>query len=334
MRFRTITAPTMQAAMSELRATLGTGAIILGTECASNGMVSMRVAVEHAPEAHVTGSAAQAPHPADFTPDEQDDVYPAVARALAFHRAPQAINDALLHAVDAQNAGDPVQALTAAIDMRYSFSPLPVQPARPLLLIGPSGAGKTITAAKLAARSVLAGGRPQLITTDLVRTGGAEQLAACGEAMHVPVHRAANAAELMSILAELPDPKNCFIDTTGASPYNMDDLHALRKLVMAVDCDPVLVLPAGGDAVEACEIVNIFSGLGARGLIVTRLDVTRRLGSILGALEAAAMILHHVSITPFVANGLAPITSAGLARLLLEDPVEHESFSDLERAAR
>ena len=328
MRFRTITAPTMEAAMAELRATLGAGAIILGTECAASGKVSIRAAMEHAPEI-----AHSLSYPTDTATDTLEDPYLIIEKALVFHRAPLAINSAVLQTVDALNAEDPMQALTAALDMRYSFSPLPLQPVRPVLLIGPSGAGKTITAAKLAARSLLAGGKPQLITTDLVRTGGVQQLAAYAEAMGAPLHRAANERELAAILEAQPDPKSCFIDTTGASPYNMDDLQMLKKLVMAVDCDPVLVLPAGGDALESCEIVNIFSGLGARGLIMTKLDVTRRLGSILGALETAAMILHHVSITPFVANGLAPITAAGLARLLLEDPVERESLFELEQAA-
>ncbi|MDO9460270.1 MAG: GTP-binding protein [Alphaproteobacteria bacterium] len=334
MRFRTITAPTMEAAMAELRATLGPGAIILSSECARDGKVSLRAAVERAPTQDGMESAPQQETQTRFANDDYEDAVSAIENALDFHRAPQAINTMLLQTVATMTADDPVQALAAAFDTRYGFASIPHAPERPILLIGPAGAGKTITAAKLAARSVLAGYETILITTDLVRTGGAEQLAAYAETMNVPLYRAASGPELTALMESHRNKTTCIIDTTGTSPYNLNELKLLRKFVMAVDCDPVLVLPAGGDAVEACEIVNIFSGLGARGMIVTKLDATRRLGSILGALEAAAMTLHHVSITPFVANGLAPITPAGLARLLLEDPVEHESFSQLEQAAQ
>lgn len=334
MRFRTITAPTMEAAMAELRATLGPAAIILNSECARDGKVTLRAAFERAPSDGQNGDATSPQTQNRFSRDEYEDTVSAIDTALAFHRGPQAINAMLLRTIETMNADDSVQALAAALDTRYVFSPIPLQPVRPILLIGPAGAGKTITAAKLAARSVLAGHETKLITTDLVRTGGAEQLAAYASSMSVPLFRADGAMALTALLEARNDPATCIIDTTGTSPYNLTELKLLRKLVMAVDCDPVLVLPAGGDAVEACEIANIFSGLGARGMIVTKLDVTRRLGSILGALEAAAMALHHVSITPFVANGLAPITPAGFARLLLEDPAEHESFIDLEQAAQ
>ena len=47
-----------------------------------------------------------------------------------------------------------------------------------MILLGPPGAGKTLTAAKLAARLCLAGHRPMVITADGRRAGAVEQLAA------------------------------------------------------------------------------------------------------------------------------------------------------------
>lgn len=320
--------------MAEVRTTLGPGAIILSSERGRKGNVSVRVAIEHeyAPD---TGDAPnlQQEQPG-FSGCEDEDTLTRIESALDFHRAPPSVNLLLLQSLGAVAAYDPVQALGAVLETRYGFTPLPSLPVRPILLMGPAGAGKTLTAAKLAARSVLAGHKTVLITTDLVRAGGASQLAQYADKMNVPIYRAAGPAELAALSEVWAPDTSCIIDTMGASPYNLTELRSVKNLIMAVDCDPVLVLPAGGDSVEASEIVNQFSGLGARGLIMTKLDATRRLGSILSALEAAAMVLHNVSITPYVANGLAPITAAALARLLLEDPTEHESFIDLEQAAQ
>ncbi len=334
MRFRTITAATMEAAMTEVRTTLGPGAIILGSERSSKGNVSVRVAIEHEYAPDTIGAPNAYQKAPEFFNDGDEDTLARIETALAFHRAPTAVNLLLLQALQAVAAYDPVQALGAVLETRYGFTHLPSLPIRPVLLLGPAGGGKTVTAAKLAARSVLAGHKTVLITTDLVRAGGASQLAQYADRMNVPLYRAADPTELAA-LSEVWNPDTCcIIDTMGTSPYNLTELRSVKNLIMAVDCDPVLVLPAGGDSVEASEIVNQFSGLGARGLIITKLDATRRLGSILSALEAAAMVLHNVSITPYVAHGLAPITPTALARLLLEDPNERESFIDLEQAAQ
>lgn len=324
----------MEAAIAELRASLGPDAIILNSERGRNGNITLRAALEHAPADKYADNSAIADDAEIFYDNDEGDARSLIDQALSFHRTPGAIHSLLLESAQARSTNDAVLALAAAFETRYSFSPLPIRPVRPLLLLGPAGAGKTVTAAKLAARSVLAGHKTVLITTDLVRAGGADQLAMFANSMQASMYRAADAAELAALEKNREAETTCIIDTTGASPYNLTDLKLLKNLIMAIDCDPVLVLPAGGDSVEAFEIANIYSGLGARGLIVTKLDVTRRMGSIIAALEGAAMMLHHVSITPYVANGLAPIHAAGLARLLLEDPIERKSFSDLERTAQ
>lgn len=46
------------------------------------------------------------------------------------------------------------------------------------MLIGPPGAGKTLTIAKLATRSTPSGRKVGVITTDTARAGGIDQLAA------------------------------------------------------------------------------------------------------------------------------------------------------------
>src|SRR4029453_15948032 len=62
------------------------------------------------------------------------------------------------------------------------------------------------------------------------------------------------------------------IDSAGRNPFDADDMN---------DLGPGLVLPAGCDAAEAAEVGSSFRELGARRLLLTRLDMTRRLGSLL-----------------------------------------------------
>jgi flagellar biosynthesis protein FlhF len=334
VRFQTITASSMQAALAELRATLGPDAIILSSESACNGNITIRAALDHRP-AQPQGEIFPPPETSlsSNAPEETDSLRD-IACALEYHRSPVATANILLDQCSAFDSEYPEQILASALELRYSFAPLPLMLPRPVLLFGPSGGGKTLTAAKLAARSLLAGHTPQLITTDLQRAGGAAQLAAYAKPMNIQLRQAADGKTLREILKSSPAQRNVIIDTMGVSAYSADDIRALHELIKAVDCEPVLILPAAFDADETHDLVNIFAGLGAGGMIVTGLDATRRIGSVLGALEAAAMTLHHVSVTPYVANGLAPISPMGLARLLLEAPIGHDSFQELEQASK
>ena len=78
-------------------------------------------------------------------------------------------------------------------------------------------------------------------------------------------------------------------------------------------------MAAGGDANEAAEISEVFSDIGARRLIVTRVDTTRRLGSLLAAVNAGGLAISEISITPFIAEGLKPVNPVALSRLYMHD---------------
>ena len=108
----------------------------------------------------------------------------------------------------------------------------------------------------------------------------------------------------------------------------------LSGLVQAAGAEPVLVLAAGGDAMESADIAASFAAIGAGRLVVTRLDMARRLGSILAAADAARMRFSDVSITPQVADGLSPINPLSLARLIMpHTPQSHRTSYQSEAAS-
>ena len=92
---------------------------------------------------------------------------PARLAALDFHGVPAALHAALQHGELADRAGRRVAVRHPAAG-----------PSAPLLLVGPPGAGKTLTVARLATRLVMAGVAPMVITADGKRAGATEQLAA------------------------------------------------------------------------------------------------------------------------------------------------------------
>ena len=77
------------------------------------------------------------------------------------------------------------------------------------------------------------------------------------------------------------------------------------------------MLTAGRDVIEAIEIAKAYEGVNPSRILVTGLDMVRRLGSVLAAVEASGLAFSDISPSPNIVNGLRPVNAVSLARLLL-----------------
>jgi len=309
MRLKSFTASTLPEAMRRVRDSLGSDAVILSQQASDDGTgVRITAALEDQPhEDYDLVSDTQAVR----TIDE-------VSEALAFHRIPAGLCSRLLERAGALIEFDPVMALAGALDTELTFAGLPEpRPERPLMLVGPPGAGKTVMAAKLCARARLNGRSVALVTMDTVKSGGLAQAAAYAQALEIPLVQAADAAALASALAGIPEDLGAVIDTVGSNALDARDMAQAAAAVAAAQAECALVLPSGGDAAESAETAIAFADCGARRLIVTRLDLARRLAGPLSAAQAAALALSATSASPEIAAGVTSINPVALARLLL-----------------
>jgi flagellar biosynthesis protein FlhF len=329
MRLKTFTAPGMTEAMNIVRMELGDEAIIVSTQKdPDTGEVHITAALENplADEDAIERMLSGGMRPF---------ISEAVRQALSFHGVPGKLIERLVVATASVESDDPVMACAAALDANFAFAPLPDKAApRPFLLAGPPGGGKTITAAKLAARSVMKGRRVGVITTDSMRAGVVEQLAAFTRIMDIELKVAKGPDALKRLLddnAGLYDLT--FIDTPGLNPFQERDIAYLGGLVEASGAEPILVMAAGGDSSEAAEMGEIYAGIGVTRLLATRLDATRRLGAVLAAAAAADAMFSEVAVSPHVASGLISINPVSLARLLIADPDEHAAHTLSEQTA-
>lgn len=316
MRLRLFHAPTVAEAMRQVRAELGGEAIIVSTHKARQGDgVEVTAAIEQ-PELEPP-LAAPPPRVNGTVPTAVAAAAHDIARALAFHGVETRLIERLCLGVMI-GEGDPEARLARALAGAFRFSPTPTTAQGPVMLIGPPGAGKTATAAKLIAREVLAGGKVQALTCDTQRAGGLEQLGAFTRVMDVPLAAVESAIDLPTAISRAGG--RAVIDTAGANPFDPAEMRHLSGLVAAARVEPVLVLPAGGDPREMAEAAAEFAAIGARSLIVTRLDAARRIGGLLGAADGAGLGIADASMTPFVGEGLNPLSPVLLARMLLGDP--------------
>jgi flagellar biosynthesis protein FlhF len=253
-----------------------------------------------------------------------------LADALSAQAVPTALRDALVNAATAFRDDDAVAALARALEARLTFRPLATAPRAPIMLVGLPGAGKTVTMAKLAAAAVMEGLEIDLISTDASRVGAIAQGTAYADLLSQAL-KTADSADALGLLLEeraangnnLPDRSSrpCFIDTASANPFDRVEWEALTRLTdrarLVADAEPVLVLAATGDAELMTEAATHFAVLGARRLIATQVDVSRRIGPILAAADASRLSLAQISVTPYLAQGLSPMHPIVCAKLLL-----------------
>lgn len=282
MRLKHYRAASVSEAMAQVRAELGAEALILNTRQWHDG-VELTAALE--PE----GSAA---------PPERGH-----AEALTYHAVPDRLRGQLAF-------GN----LTALLGRALAFGTLPLH-AKPLLLAGPPGAGKTLTLVRLATRLTLAGQRPMVITTDDAKAGANEQLLAFTRLLDLPLTEACDPLTLSRAVRR--EGTAVLIDTQGTDPFDSAQSDRLRALAAAAGASVALVLPAGLDPNEAADLARAYADAGATCLVATRLDVARRLGGIVAAADAGRLPLTEAGIGPGAADGLVPFTAAFLAERLL-----------------
>lgn len=322
MRMKMFFADSMPEAIRLVRDELGDSAIILSSQKGENGQgIRVTAAVDEESYPDTLSEASQPQDAIETIADalDQHGTPPALAERLIRAAAPLA--EKLMRAASALAVDAPIMTMAAALDSSFTFAPLPEKSVpRPLILIGPPGGGKTVTVAKLAARAVLANRRVNVITTDTMRAGGVDQLMAFTRILDLDLQTALDAETLADALAaaSISDPDALtLIDTGGANPHNKDELNELKRLIMAFDVEPILVMPAGYDAQEAADCARVFANTGAGRILVTRVDAARRLGSILVAADTGRLKFCDMSNTPHVADGLHTLNPVSLARLLL-----------------
>lgn len=210
--------------------------------------------------------------------------------------------------------------LLHAVTRTFAFGDLPLtRGAAPLLFAGEPGAGKSLTVLKLATSLVMAGKPPVVISVDSRKAGAAEQLASVTRILNLPLIVADDGAQLKRAVRRREGDAAVLIDGPGLVMSDAEDSALLRSLAGEVGAEIVFVLPAGLDAGEAAETALDYATAGARRLVATRMDVSRRIGAVLEAAFRSRLLLTLCGTGPELAGGLEPLTASMITERLLSD---------------
>ena len=156
-------------------------------------------------------------------------------------------------------------------------------------LVGPTGVGKTTTVAKLAAGfRIDTKRRVGLLTIDTYRIAAVEQLKAYAEIMDLPMQVVEEPKQMQAALNRLGDVDLVLIDTAGRSPRSDARIEQLVDLLNEAQPDEThLVLSATSNAPVAKSILDGFALARPTAAILTKLDESPLIAGVLSAITSS-----------------------------------------------
>jgi len=209
-------------------------------------------------------------------------------------------------------------------------TPAPGQP-RVVLMVGVNGTGKTTTAAKLAARSAAAGGKPVLAAADTFRAAAIEQLEVWAGRIGIPLVKHRSGADPAAVVfdacvvAKSRGADLLLVDTAGRlhTKHNlMEELSKIRRIagreIEGAPHEVLLVLDAVTGMNGLAQAREFLRAAGVTGLVLTKMDGTAKGGVILAIVRELNLPVRYVGVGE-TAEDLLDFDPAAFASALIDD---------------
>jgi flagellar biosynthesis protein FlhF len=174
---------------------------------------------------------------------------------------------------------------------------------RIMVLVGPTGVGKTTTISKLAAiygigTDEIPAIEVRMITIDAFRICAKEQLEQIGNIMQIPVSCVITKQELRKEIAIHSESTELFlIDTIGKSPKDSSKLGEMKEILDGVsrNAEFHLVISAATKTSDIEDIMRQFEPFNYKSIVLTKMDETDRIGNIISALAEKRKSLSYIT---------------------------------------
>ncbi len=168
-----------------------------------------------------------------------------------------------------------------------------------IVLMGPTGVGKTTTIAKLAAKFCFNTEKPIkacFLNIDFYKLGAKDQLQKYADIFQIPLEDISSIASLDYFLNKHKDDDLIIVDTAGRSQYAHEDLEELKAYVSRIpNATKYLTVSSTSKYSDLKEIVASFGRIGFDHIILTKTDETKTIGPAVGMLLKSNKSLAYIT---------------------------------------
>jgi flagellar biosynthesis protein FlhF len=186
---------------------------------------------------------------------------------------------------------------------------------RIIVMLGPSGAGKTSAVAKLCTKHVMQQQESvALISFDNQRIAGTVELERYARILGVPIKTIFELNDVKDVMDELASYELLIIDTPGFEAEDQILREQLRRLVSAMG-EPERYLVINADAQEEvmARIIEFSRPLGIQRLFFTRLDWVVNVGPMINLAVTSNLPIAYLSDSAKAPDGIQVATAEDLA---------------------
>lgn len=317
MRTRTFRGDSVQAIMQQVRDELGGQGLILNTMRKDDSVIEIEVELVSL-DGDGQQSSAEEPSLADTADLPRDSD---AASALVLSRVGRDIQVICRRYLTGAEADS--EMLAKGLGEALSFDATMPPKSRVVALVGPSGAGKTTTIAKLiahiqAAFDISIG----VILADQSQSAQEMSLEIFAQIVGVPAVSVDCGLDVRQqipeALARLRDCELVFIDTPGVGAKEENRLRYVERLLDGChDLETMCVFPAPGNERELSSLSQAYRRFDCSRLIITKADQAGFLGPVLNEAYRAGLPLGFITGGARVSDEVEPASARRLAWLLL-----------------
>jgi len=203
-------------------------------------------------------------------------------------------------------------------------------------LVGPTGAGKTTTIAKMAVRYTLEhdDAKVGLITMDNYRLAAHDQLRTLGQILGVPVQVADQDHPLSKCIEQLSECDLVLIDTAGLTPehpmlkYQLDQIAQQKSQLTTL-----LTLPATSNSRVLRKVYHNYKDAKLSGCILTKVDEASSLGDALSMLLECKLSLAYSTDGQRIPDDFDPANAKVLVKQAVKIAQQEQQYGPAQHMA-
>lgn len=206
-----------------------------------------------------------------------------------------------------------------------------------LVLMGPTGVGKTTTIAKIAAVHGINHNSSQnkkvsIVTIDNYRIGAKNQIETFGDIMSIPVTSVNSPLALDGFIQDHADSDLILIDTIGKSPKDQDIYDEMQRILSVCGSKAkfCLTLSASMKYTDMLKTIDRFLSFRISSLILTKYDETEILGNAISVISQKKLPILYITTGQKVPQDLIFASTGFFLRTMkgFTVDVEHLTFGD------